>query len=136
MFIRSTKSAYQPQRKAPSRPVVSKEDEVRPPFKERVVTHAIVGASLGAIAGERIGSLTSAGAAAYAGMAIGETFGYGSLGTVVGGVVGAGAGVLLEKKFPVGKTIGGAAGFISGGIVGGISGTVVAGVTSTPDLFR
>mgnify|MGYP000698727037 CR=1 FL=1 len=130
MFIRSTKSAYQPQRQAPSRPVVSKEEEVRPPFKERVVTHAIVGASLGAI-----GSMTTLGAAAYAGMAIGDTFGYGSLGTVVGGVVGAGAGALLEKKFPVGKTVGGAVGFISGGIVGGISGTVVAGVTSIPDLF-
>ena len=116
--------------------MVSQEEEVRPPFKERVVTHAIVGASLGAIAGERFGSMASVGAAAYAGMAIGDTLGYGSIGTIVGGVVGAGAGALLEKKIPIGKTIGGAAGFISGGIVGGISGTVVAGVTSIPDLFR
>ena len=80
--------------------------------------------------------MASVGAAAYAGMAIGDPLGYGSIGTIVGGVVGAGAGALLEKKIPIGKTIGGAAGFISGGIVGGISGTVVAGVTSIPDLFR
>lgn len=134
MFIRSTKSAYQPIRQVQPKPV--KEEEVKPPFKERVVTHAIVGASLGAIAGEHLGTATAVGAAAYAGMAIGDTFGYGSLGTVVGGVVGAGAGLLLERKFPIGKTIGGAAGFITGGIIGGISGTAVAGMSAIPELFK
>jgi hypothetical protein len=137
MFIRSTKPVYTPQRPAPTA-VVNKEEEVRPPFKERVVTHAIVGASLGAIAGERIGGITSVGAMSYVGMTIGEISGYGDVGAIVGGVVGAGAGYFLESKFPVGKTLGGAAGFISGGIVGGISGSVVAGTSSIfhSDLFQ
>jgi hypothetical protein len=129
MFISSTKPAYIRPRLAP-KAGPQKEDEVRTPFKERVVTHAIVGASLGAIAGERIGSLTSIGAASYAGMTIGEIAGIGPFGGLIGGVVGAGAGLLIENKFPIGKTLGGAAGFISGGIVGGISGTVVAGASS------
>lgn len=137
MFIRSTKPAYNPPRPAPKK-VIHKEDDVRPPFKERVVTHAIVGASLGAIAGERLGSITSIGAASYAGMTIGEISGIGPLGGLIGGVVGAGAGLLIETKFPVGKTLGGAAGFVTGGIVGGISGSVVAGASSIlhSDLFQ
>lgn len=134
MFIRSTKPAYTPPRPTP-KTVVKSEEEVRPPFKERVVTHAIVGASLGAIAGERVGTLTAMGAMSYAGWTIGEMTGYGSLGGLVGGVVGSGAGFLLESKFPIGKTIGGAVGFVSGGLVGGVSGSVVGGLSAIPDLF-
>lgn len=131
MLIRSTLSnpaAFRAPRVAPQ-----KSEEVSVPFKERAVTAAIVGASLGTMAGERLGEVSFIGGAAYAGYALGKMIGKPEIGRIVGAVVGAGAGYLAESKLNIGKTVGGAAGFVSGGIVGGVAGTVIAGVSTLLD---
>lgn len=108
-------------------------EKVSVPFKERAVTAAIVGASLGTMAGEKLGEIGFIGGSAYVGYALGGLVGRPDIGRVVGGVIGAGVGYLVENKLNIGKTIGGAAGFISGGVVGGVTGTVIAGASTLLD---
>lgn len=124
-----------PNRRAAKNPAPASKGEVKIPFKERAVTHAIVGASLGTMAGERLGEISFVGAASYAGYAIGTATGNSELGGLIGGVAGAGAGYFVERKVGIGKTVGGSVGFLSGGIVGGISGTVVGGIAALANLF-
>ena len=109
-------------------------DEVRVPFKEHAVTSSIVGASLGTMMGEKIGELGVIGGVSYLGYAIGSSFGQAEIGGIVGGIAGAGVGYVAESKLPIGKTVGGAAGFISGGLIGGITGAVIAGASSILSL--
>ena len=111
--------------------------DVKTPFKERVVTDAIIGASLGTMAGERIGEVSFVGAAAFLGYTLGMTVGNPDIGSVVGAGIGAGAGYLAENRFGIGKTIGGGAGFLAGSVVGGVTGVVVGGTAAVlnSDLF-
>jgi hypothetical protein len=137
MFISSSKPTFTAPVRKP-KAVPQKQEKISPPFKERAVTSAIVGASVGTMVGERVGEVSLIGAVSYAGYAIGSMVGQDQLGGIVGAVAGAGAGYFLEKKVPIGKTAGGAAGFVSGGIVGGITGTLIAGASSilNLDLFQ
>lgn len=106
------------------------QEKVQVPFKERAVTSAIVGASLGTMAGEQVGEIGFVGGAAYLGYTVGGMFGRPEIGRLVGAAAGAGAGFLVENKLNIGKTVGGAAGFISGGIIGGATGSVIGGVSA------
>lgn len=128
-MLRNTEPKQTGPEKAPEQ-----KDEVRVPFKERAVTSSIVGASLGTMVGEKFGELGVIGGASYLGYAIGSNFGQAELGGVIGVVAGAGVGYVAESKIPIGKTLGGATGFISGGLIGGITGTVVAGASSILSL--
>lgn len=136
MQIRSTLPRFTKPLAQRSKP--KQNEEVPIPFKERAVASAIVGASLGTMAGEKLGEFGFIGGTAYAGYVVGGLFGNPEIGKIVGGIAGAGIGYLMEDKLNIGKTIGGAAGFISGGIIGGITGTVIAGTSAilNADLFQ
>lgn len=143
MLIQSSRSSYsnrpsvaakQPRVNSDAQAASEPQDRVVPPFKESAITSTIIGASVGTMVGEQVGQIGFVGATGYAGYMLGAALGNGPVGTAVGAT----AGYLLEKRLPIGKTLGGAAGFVSGGIVGGLSGVAIFGATSilNSDFFK
>ncbi len=113
------------------------QDSYTPSFKEQAIKSAIIGASVGNVVGEYAGGVAWLGGAGLIGAKIGQSFG-GEIGAAAGAIIGAGAAYLLERKVPIGKTLGAAGGFLAGGVVGGITGSVIGGVSiiANSDLFQ
>lgn len=97
--------------------------EVRPPVLESTVTSAVVGASLGTVTGEMVGSTAAVLGVGYAGFRLGSSFG--PVGALAGAAVGGAGTYFLEKKVPIGRYTGAAVGFLTGGIIGGVTGAAL-----------
>lgn len=116
---------------------VKGEQDTYVPFKEQAIKSAIIGASIGNVMGEYAGGVAWVGGAGYLGARIGQALG-GGIGAAAGGAIGAGAAYLLERKVPIGKTLGAFSGFVAGGVVGGLTGSVIGGysVIANSHLFQ
>lgn len=108
-------------------------------FKETAIKATIVGASLGTVVGETVGTAALVSGGGYLGWRLGQTFGGGHpLAAAAGAVIGTGASLFLEKKLPIGGTLGSVGGFLTGGLIGGTIGSVIGGVqaVANSDLFE
>ncbi len=112
---------------APSRKLAPKVQAEKPSFPETALRSTIIGASLGTVAGEVIGKGALIGSAGYLGWRLGQNFGGNAAAGAVGAIAGGVSALFLERKVPIGGTLGSAAGFLTGGVIGGVTGCAVGG---------
>lgn len=133
MLIRSS-VAPATARKPTSRPAAAS----KPSFQETALKSTIIGASLGTVVGETVGQGAFLGGAGYLGWRLGQSFAGGPVTGLLGAAVSTGAAYLVERKFPVGATLGSVGGFLTGGLIGGFAGSVIGGVQAIAhsDFFK
>lgn len=123
---------------APSRRPASKMPSEKPSFTETALRNTVIGASLGTVAGEFVGKGAWIGSCGYLGWKLGQALGGNVVAAATGAVLGTVGSYALERRFPIGGTLGAAAGFVSGGLIGGVTGCAVGGfqAVANSNLFK
>ena len=133
MLIRTSQPFMAPLRGKPAATAGAE----KPAFTETALRSTIIGASLGTVAGETVGHFAFVGSAGYLGWRAGQNFG-GAAGGAVGALLGGAGAYLLERKVPIGATLGSVGGFLTGGLIGGVTGCAIGGFQAVAhsDLFK